>query len=422
MTRFTFFGPTPGLPGIVIWGWLLAVVWLGMLADAGAADRKSFGRKDLVGNESLQVLNRKIRSGETLANILLAHRVPYSAISEIERASREVFDVRNLRAGNSYFVINELDTADRINYLVYEHSQLDYVVFKLDDPIDVYKGERQFALKQKTFSGVIVSTLFEALYGNPLSYELARKITELFAYQIDFHHLQKGDYFKIVYTEKHIDRQSAGLGDVLAVCFNHRGRDYYAFYYEQQGNGRYYDQEGNSLEKRFLKAPLKYAVVSSPYQKSRLHPIHNRYIPHLGIDYAAPTGTPIMSVGDGFVSRAEFQQEMGNYVTLTHNGIYATQYLHLSRFADGIRPGDPVKRGQIIGFVGSTGTATGPHVEYRLYKNGRPVDPQKEEMPSGDPLGPEHSEPFAQSVAKLRQSLDNLELSKPSLKNSLARR
>ena len=397
-----------------VWGWVPS--------DLKAAERKDFSGIDVSRDDSRQVLRRKIPRGETLANILLSYRVPNGAIGEIERASREIFDVRSLRAGNSYFVINELDTADRINYLIYEHSQTAYVVFKLDDPVDVYLYEKPFELKEKSVSGTIASTFYEALVDNPLSYEIVRKTTELFTYQIDFHHLQKGDYFDIIYTEKDIGKESAVFGDILAVYFNHRGRDYFAFYYRQGGAGRYYDQNGHSLEKRFLKAPLTYAIVSSPYQKRRLHPIHNRYIPHLGIDYAAPEGTPIMSVGDGVVTRAEYQREMGYYITVAHNGIYTTQYLHLSRFAGGIRPGARVKRSEVIGFVGSTGTATGPHVEYRLYKNGRPIDPQKEELPSAEPLDPDRLETFQRRIAGLKERLDEMELSTQSKETSIAKR
>ncbi len=399
---------------------LCALFWGGKGADICSAEELDFVRFTLAGNDSLHVLNRKIKSGETLANILLSHRVPYRAISKIERASREIFDLRSLRAGNSYFVINELDSADRINYLVYERNLTEYVVFKLDEPVDVYLGEKHVEIVEKTVSGTIESTLFDALSANPLSYELAHRVTELFAYQIDFYHLQKGDFFKAVYTEKHIGNEAAACDRILAMRFNHRKRDYYAFYYDRQGGGSYYDENGNSLEKSFLKAPLTYAVVSSPYQKKRLHPIHNRYIPHLGIDYAAPTGTPVMSVGDGSVKQAEYQREMGNYITISHNNIYSTQYLHLSRFARGIGPGVSVKRGDIIGYVGSTGTATGPHVEYRLYKYGRPIDPQKEEMPSAEPLKAQHVKAFRQIIADYKQSLNQIVLSKRANKQTLA--
>ncbi len=353
----------------------------------------------------------KIQPGETLSTILLSHGVSHSVIHKLEGISKSIFDVRKIKAGNTYYIINGSGSVDLIQYLVYEHTLIDYVVFKLGDPVDVYKGKKKVDIKKRIASGKIESSLFDALADEKFTHELTLKLSELYAYVIDLHHLQKGDYFKVVYEEQNIGNEPAALGKILAACFGHRGYEFYGFYFEQGGKGRYYDQNGNSMEKSLLKSPLKYTRITSHYSPKRLHPILNCYTPHLGVDFAAPEGTPIMSVGDGRVKEALYHGELGNYVTIRHNGIYSTQYLHMSKIKEGIRPGVSVRQGDVIGYVGRTGLATGPHVEYRLWKNGKSVNPLKEEIPSADPIKKEYVDAFQRQLAKFKNSLDRIQLS-----------
>lgn len=385
------------------------------------SDREFLRFVDLTGLDSLEIFHEKIRPGETLSNILLPYDVSYKVINRLERLAKPTFDIRKFRSGNNYFIINESNPINKIRYFIYEQNLIDYVVFKLDDPVDVYKGIKMVEVRKKTFTGIIGSSLSVALAESNFPHQLALNLTELYAYTLDFHHLQKGDYFKVIYNEKYVDNKPVEFGKILAACFNHRGQDLYAFYFGKEYGGRYYDQNGNSLERYFLKSPLKYATITSHYSKKRLHPILNHHKPHLGVDYAAPSGTPIMSVGDGIVRKAAYHKENGNYVTIRHNGIYTTQYLHMSKIAKGIDPGVSVKRGEVIGYVGSTGIATGPHVEYRLWKNGKPIDPLKEKMPTSKPVKKEDIELFENRIAEFKRSLENLELSAQDLKKILAK-
>ena len=396
---------------------IFAFLWA---KNVSGSESEYFSFIGLADSDSLQVLNGKIQPGETLSNILISYDVPYRIINEIEHISQTVFDLRKIRAGNNYFIISGSTSTDPVQYLLYEQNLIDYVVFKLDAPVDVFKRKNNFEIKMKTVMGIIRSSLFDALSGNDFSHELAFKLSEIYAYILDFHHLQKGDYFKVIYNEKYVGKKPVAIEDILAVCFNHRGQDYYAFYFKQDSGGRYFDQNGNSLERYFLKSPLKYSKITSRYSKRRLHPILNHHRPHLGVDYAAPKGTPIMSIGDGIVRKAAYHREFGNYVRILHNGIYSTQYLHLSKIAKDIHSGVTVQRGDVIGYVGSTGLATGPHLEFRLWKNGKLIDPLKEEMPTAEPLKKEYTGVFQNRVAEFKRSLDKLELSSRFLKGTLA--
>jgi murein DD-endopeptidase MepM/ murein hydrolase activator NlpD len=357
-----------------------------------------------------QVLRGVVSSGETLSEILRSHNVPYGRILEVSLKSKGVFDVHSIKAGKRYFIVKCSDSQNYPRYLIYEQTPVDFVVFKLEDPIDVRKGRRSVDIKVSKASKLIDSSLANTLKDHPFAHELTLKLSEVFAWSIDFYYLQKGDHFKVIFEEEYVEDKPLSLGEVLATQFNHGGQDFYAFYFKQDGRGRYYDEDGKSLQKAFLKSPLKYARVTSGFSNKRLHPLLNRYRKHLGIDYAAPTGTPIMTVGDGVILKTGYSKSKGKYVKVRHKGLYRSEYLHMLRFANGIKHGVQVKKGDIIGYVGSTGLATGPHVEFRLFKNGYPIDPLKEEMPAGEPLKKEYLETFRRQVAGLKESLDKIEL------------
>jgi murein DD-endopeptidase MepM/ murein hydrolase activator NlpD len=378
--------------------WRLSDYGLAVEAAKGLAVEAAVGSKSLV------------QPGQTLSKILLSHGLPTAMIQAVVRKSKNVFDVRKMRAGASYFTIKGSGSDTHPAYLVYEQNLYYYVVFKLDAPVNVFRGRKRVETKTRTISGVIEKSLIGSLNGHKFAYEIAVSLSEIYAWSLDFYRLQKGDHFKALLEEEYVGGKPVGLGKILAARFNHRGRDFYAFYFKQGAVGRYYDERAYGLKKAFLNSPLKYSRITSRFSKGRFHPILKRLKRHIGVDYAAPIGTPVMSVGDGVVRESAYIKDLGRYVMIGHNGVYATQYLHLSRFAKEIRPGLRVKRGDIIGYVGSSGLATGPHLEFRLFKNSRPVDPLKEDLPAIEPLGKAHLEKFQQLTAKRKEILDGVGL------------
>lgn len=219
--------------------------------------------------------------------------------------------------------------------------------------------------------------------------ELAIKLSQIFAWQIDFYHLQPGDNFKVIYEELLVDSALYGIGKIKGAYFSQNGKEFYAIPFVQDSVHQYFDEDGNSLRKAFLKAPLEFGRISSRYSRSRLHPVLKVRRPHLGVDYAAPVGTPVRSTGDGIVVGAGYSKGNGRFVKIRHNSVYTTMYLHLSRFAKGINKGTNVRQGEVIGYVGSTGLSTGPHLDYRFYVNGKPVDPLRVEVPPSHPVNEE---------------------------------
>jgi len=342
--------------------------------------------------DTFQVFEGEIRPNEFLADILMRYRVPWQQIDQLVRNMDGVFDVRQLRAGKPYTVLAR-DTSAMADYFIYEPSVFAYYVFDLKEG-KVERVERPVETKVRSASGLIESSLWNTMMDNGLSFELAAKLEDAFQWTLDFHHLQQGDYFKVIFEEQYIEGEPVGVGRILAAYYNNLGTEYYAIWYDQTKEEGYYDLEGRPMNKGFLKAPVKYARISSAYNPRRFHPILKRVRPHLGTDYAAPYGTPILAVGDGVVVKAGYTRGNGNYVKIKHNDTYATQYLHMQRFAKGIRVGAHVKQGQVIGYVGSTGLATGPHVCFRFWKNGRQVDHRRLTFPPPEPLPQEELPAF----------------------------
>ncbi len=366
--------------------------------------RKLFG----IPIDSFEVESKVVQSGESFGNILMGYGIGYPVINKIATDFQDIFDVRKLRIGKSYSVFCENnDTARIARYLVYESSPVSYYVFDLKDSVKVYEGQKEVTVRQKEVSGVIESSLYEALRTKGASPALIMSLSDIYAWSIDFFRIQKGDYFKLVYEEKFIDDTvSVGTGRILAADFNHGGRSFYSFYFEKEDYKDYFDEEGNTLRKAFLKAPLQFSRISSRYSPKRFHPVLKRWKSHLGTDYAAPHGTPIMATSDGQVIAASYTRGNGNYVKIRHNSTYTTQYLHMSKFAKGMRKGKVVKQGDVIGYVGSTGLATGPHVCYRFWKNGVQVDPYKQDLPEAEPIKEEYQEEYTAAMERWKKLLD----------------
>lgn len=356
--------------------------------------------------DAFVTVDQQIRRNQTFSDLLGGFNVPYERIVLAAQQSRPVFDVRHLRAGKNVRIYHTPDSLRTAQYFVYQQDPIRYVVFDLStDSLAVYEGERPVETREREVSGVITSSLYETLVQQDVSPRLASDLAEIFAWQIDFYRIQDGDNFRVVFEEQWVDDDIVGLGAVHAARFQHVGKDYYAFRFEQDGFVDYFDPEGNSLRKAFLISPVKYSRISSRYTGRRFHPVQKRWKAHLGTDYAAPRGTPIRATGDGTVVEAQFKRYNGNYVKVRHNGTYTTQYLHMSKIEKGIRPGARVRQGDVIGYVGSTGLATGPHVCYRFWKHGQQVDHLREEFPASHPVEEAHRARFAQTRDQLMQRL-----------------
>ncbi|HSW54666.1 MAG TPA: peptidoglycan DD-metalloendopeptidase family protein [Ignavibacteriaceae bacterium] len=337
-------------------------------------------------SDSLDHQTYSVSKNETLSDILFKHGVPGTGIFQIVNNAKEVLDVRKIVAGNFYHVYTDDDSLNSLVYFVYEKSPRHFVVFDLRDSINVYESEKEVVVRENQKSAIIDQSLYVSLMNVEATPELAIKLSEIFAWQIDFYHLQKGDNFKVIYDELYVDNKFFAIGTIKAAIFSHRGKDFYAIPFTQDSVYQYFDEDGNSLRKAFLKAPLEFGRISSRYSKSRLHPVLKVRRPHHGVDYAAPVGTPIRTTGDGVVADVGYNGGAGKFIKIRHNSVYTTMYLHLSRYAKGIKKGTTVQQGQVIGYVGSTGLSTGPHLDYRFYVNGSPVDPLKVEIPSAHPV------------------------------------
>ena len=340
------------------------------------------------------VIEATVRRNETFSDLLNPYGVDYERIVELARDQREVFDVRRLKFGRPYRVYT--DSAGVGRYMVYQPNLASYVVFDLGDEPTIRLEERDVVVRERTIEGIIEESLYMTLINQDVHPTVANRMSEVFAWQIDFSRLQKGDSFRILFEEQYVGDHLFDIGEVLAARFIHNGSDFFAFHFQNDEVDEHYDDTGKSLRKAFLIAPVEYKRISSSFSYRRYHPVQKRYKAHLGTDYAADPGTPIQATGDGTVTEARYGQYNGNYVKIRHNGTYTTQYLHMSKIKTGIRPGVQVKQGDIIGFVGSTGLATGPHVCYRFWKDGEQVDHRREKIPSVGPIPSQYLTAFNQ--------------------------
>jgi len=348
-----------------------------------------------------------VKSGQTLAQLLNPLGISNAAIFQAAKISTPVFDVRRIKAGNTYGLISSPGNENQIKYFIYDLTPISYVVFAFDKPIRVYTGEKKLNIKTRTISGTITSNLWNAAKDSGLSDELIYALNDIFASTMDFRHLHQGDQFIITFEEKFIQNKCVGTGNIKAAELTCSNETFHAFAYKVNGNVGYYDEQGHSLEKSFLKYPLKYTRISSKFTRRRFDPILKKYLPHLGIDFAAPRGTPVRSVGDGTVIFKGYCKSAGNYIKIKHAGVGMSEYMHLSKFNARIKKNKTVKKGQIIGYVGSTGYATGPHLDLRFKKNGRYVDYTKMNLPTGKSLPLFDKEIFLKQVAKIKQQWEN---------------
>ncbi len=359
--------------------------------------------------DSLRVVKGIVKKNEFLADILLKFGVDYATIDYLAKHTRDTFDLRKIRTGNNYTVITTNDSAKRPLYFVYELSPSRYVVCHLNDTICAMRGKKVIVTKIGSSTGTIESSLWNAFVDKGNDPNLANKLSEIYAWTIDFFDLQKGDHYKILYSKLFVDGKYVGFGKINVALFHHRNHDYYAFYFEQKGRGDYFDEKGNSLERTFLKAPLRFRRISSRFSNSRYHPILKIRRPHHGVDYAAAEGTPVHSIGDGIIIKMGFQKwGAGRYIKIKHNGTYTTQYAHLKAYVKGMKMGLHIKQGQLIGYVGHTGLATGPHLDFRFFKNGKAIDPLKVKSSPARPITKKNLQAFDALVKQYRTALDTI--------------
>ena len=382
---------------------VVLVLWMAFPADAGrepvlpveGAAREIEHKVEYfygIPVDSFTVVQGIIRRNQMLGNILYDYGVSNREVYELSLLPREKFDVRRVKAGNRYALF--LDSVG-VRYLVYEQDRVNYAVVHFEDSIHVESREKPVDSRRLEASGELVTSMWEDFKAANVNPMLAIELSEIYAWSIDFFGLQQGDRFKVIYEESFVDSVSVGITKIHAAWFYHAGKAFWAIPFVQDSVMSFFDEEGNSLRKAFLKAPLRFSRISSRFSHSRLHPILKIRRPHHGVDYAAAPGTPVLAVGDGQVTAAAYERGGGNYVKIKHNGVYNTTYMHLSRFGKGIRKGAWVKQGDVIGYVGSTGLSTGPHLDFRFYKNGYPIDPLKVEAPPVEPIYEENLVDFA---------------------------
>ena len=340
----------------------------------------------------------EVQQGQTVGGILGGFGVSARMIDKLDKASREAFPLRNIRPGHKYtaFIHEDSLLSPRLDYLAYEKSVAEYVVFGfVGDSITITKGEKPTTVRRTKKSAVIESSLWGAIMEADLPYALAAELEDIYQWTVDFFGIQAGDDFTVIYDEKFIDDTvSIGIGRIWGAKFNHGGKTRYAIPFRQKDKLQYWEADGGSLRKNILKAPLKFSRISSGFSYSRLHPVHKVRRAHTGVDYAAPSGTPVRAVADGVVTFRGWGGGGGNTLKIKHAGNLVTGYLHLRGFAKGITVGTRVQQGQLIGYVGSTGTSTGPHLDYRIWKNGTPINPLKVPQEPTEPISQENRAKF----------------------------
>lgn len=339
--------------------------------------------------DTAKVQDHKVLKNESLYLILDKFDFSAREIYNVTQQAKDLIDVRSFKPGQRYRIYASLNENNKnpLTRLVWQPNPLDFVVFDWQDSLKIYKSSKIVTTKTESVKAEINSSLYETMVKEGLSPMLAYKLSEIYAWEIDFFSLRSGDRFKMVYEKKFIDGKFFEIGEIEAASFTHRGETYNAIKYEDENISGYFDEEGNSVQKALLKAPFRYNQrISSGFSRNRFHPVLKRRVPHYGVDYAAPHGTPVLSVGDGTVTESRYRGANGNIVKIRHNSTYETAYLHLSGFARGIKEGRSVEQGQVIGYVGKTGRVTGTHLDYRIYKNDKPVNPLTVDLPSSESI------------------------------------
>ena len=367
--------------------------------------------------DQLRVVKKKIRRGDTFGSILEENGIDYPEVYKILKIIKNKVNVKRLVEGRYYSLFFSKDSISMLKAFVYEPQIESYTIVQLRDSIYGKRVVKPIKIVTKQGNGLIENSLYETMMTSGLNDQLTYYLADVYAWNIDFYRLHKGDRFKVIYTEKFVDDTvSIGIERIKAAIFQHAGKDFYAFEFQPdsiKGIVEYFDHNAKNLRRAFLKAPVKFGPVTSRYNlKRRIAYYGNRIKPHRGTDFAAIVGTPILATAKGIVIKSAYSRGNGNYVTIKHNNTYSTQYLHMKR--RNVTVGEWVNQGQIIGLVGMTGYTSGPHVCYRFWKNGRQVDPFKQKLPDAKPISKELKIDYLNAIADLKTQLDCISFSTES--------
>ena len=357
------------------------------------------------------VVQDTIKKGDTFGTIIDKQSIGDRKIYDITAAIKDSFNVRSIRYNKPFTLLRSKNKKHDLQVFIYRPDALNYYVVDFrDSVVKAYKKTKPLTIKRRTIGGVLKESLSETLGNAKIEGALATKIAKIYAYSIDFMKLKKGDRYAITFTERFIDDSIYdGVEELEASFFEYKGKIIYAFPFAQNPSSNkieYYDEQGKTLKNFFLKSPIKFSRISSRFTSSRFHPVLHRWKAHKGTDYAAPRGTPITTTASGVIEQSGYTAGNGNYVKVKHNNTFSTQYLHMSKIL--VRRGQRVTQGQVIGLVGSTGLATGPHVCYRFWKNGVQVDALRLKLPTGEPLTGGDRARFLEKITPLKFKLDSI--------------
>lgn len=385
----------------VILAIMMAVISCGKKTEEAQTEQETPRMEFGITIDAYRIDTNTVNNGETLGGIFNRLGATQQQMAGIIRLPLSEFDYRKIKPGKTYYAFFQTDSCglEQLCYWVYVDNIRETVVLHLQDSLHVERIVKPVVSTQRSAQAVIESSLWNAMVDNDLPIQLALDLSDIYAWTIDFFGLQKGDSIRVVFDEQSVDDQCIGIGRIYAANFYHANKWQEAFFF----NNTYFDAEGKSLKKAFLKAPLNYKRISSRFTYARKHPIFKTVRPHTGVDYAAPMGTPVVSIGDGTVVEKGYKGGGGNTVKIKHNSTYTTAYLHLSKYGPGISVGSHVSQGQVIGYVGSTGNSTGPHLDFRIWKNGSPVDPLKLVSPPSEPV-PSKMRPEFDSIVNVYRS------------------
>ena len=343
--------------------------------------------------DEFQVDSTEVKSGETFSGVMTRLGLGASDAFQLSNLCDTVFDVRKMKAGNRIQAYYSGDSLSRrLEYAVYDNSRVRSTIFKCADSLAVRNYDRPVEIERKSVDVTITSSLWNDMIAAGSSPLLIVELADIYAWTVNFFALREGDRFKAVYDQKVCEGEIIEIGKVDFAIYDSGDFHAPAIRFDQNdGGNKYWNEKGESMRKAFLKAPLKYNRISSRFSYHRKHPVTGKVRPHTGVDYAAPTGTPVHAIGDGSVTVCGWDGSGGgNRIRIKHMNGYETCYMHLSKFAKGIRTGSRVSQGQVIGYVGSTGRSTGPHLDFRVWKDRTPIDPLKMISPPANPLNKEN--------------------------------
>ena len=357
--------------------------------------------------DSLDMRSGEVKNGQFFSTLLGGLGLSQQEAYNLTEATKEVFDVKTLRVGKQYRAYYK-DSV--LKYLVYDRDKASSIVFDCTAPYAAWVYEKPVTVEQRYADVTISSSLWVDMRAAGVSPLLIVSLSDIYAWTVDFFALQKGDRFRVLYEERMCDGEVIAVDTVRYAVFSHGADDFPMVMFDQKDGGNmWWNEKGESMRKAFLKAPLNYSRISSGFSYARKHPVTRKVQPHTGVDYAAPAGTPVMTIGDGVVTSVKYEGAGGNTVRIRHNSVYSTAYLHLSKYAKGLKAGQRVRQGEVIGYVGSTGRSTGPHLDFRVWKNGTPINPLKMESPPAEPIKDSNKEAFAETSAKYKAQIDSIQ-------------